>query len=82
MEKVNGFFYEFTVDDFQVKKFTGLSALGFYWIRIIPVFWLIIAVLGIYHEFGNNLWNVGCAFRLLQNNNKQLQTRLLHQLSK
>jgi hypothetical protein len=50
MEKVNGFFYEFTVDDFQVKKFTGLSALGFYWIRIIPVLRPIFAVLGIYHE--------------------------------
>ena len=51
MLRWNGFFYEFTVDDFQVKKFTGLSVLGFYQVRIIPVLRPIFAVLGIYHEW-------------------------------
>jgi hypothetical protein len=48
---------------FPIEKFPVLTALGFYWIRIIPVSRPIIAVAGIDHEFENNLWNVGCAFQ-------------------
>jgi hypothetical protein len=51
MIRWGGFFYQFMINDFLIEKFPELSALGFYWIRIIPVLMAIFTVLGIYHEW-------------------------------
>jgi hypothetical protein len=40
---------------FLIEKFSGISVLGFYQVRIIPVLRSIFAVLGIYQEWRTDL---------------------------
>jgi hypothetical protein len=48
-------YLKFIINDFLIEHFPEPSALGFYWIKIIPVLRPILAVLSLYHEWQTGL---------------------------